>query len=83
MAGFYLRGNALAWTTVVSCSLAMLLFGYDQGVMSGLVASPSFKARIFGTQTPSSSISGCVVAIYEIGAFLGALSVMGFGIFTH
>jgi hypothetical protein len=29
----HLRGNPLAWTTIASCSLAMLLFGYDQGVM--------------------------------------------------
>lgn len=47
--------------------------------MSGLVTSPNFKQRIFGSQTPSSGISGCVVAIYEIGAFVGALSVMIFG----
>ena len=57
----------------------MLLFGYDQGVMSGLIGSESFKAEIFGTQSPSSSISGVVVAIYEIGAFVGAISVMLFG----
>lgn len=57
----------------------MVLFGYDQGVMSGLITAPGFKQEIFGTQTPASGISGCVVAIYEIGAFVGALGVIGFG----
>lgn len=36
--------------------------------------------QIFGTTTPSPSISGVVVAIYEIGAFVGAVSVLAFGI---
>ncbi|RFU25014.1 hypothetical protein B7463_g11324, partial [Scytalidium lignicola] len=69
-----LRGDSLAWTTIASCSAAMLLFGYDQGVMSGLITSDSFKQEIFGTLNPSTSISGLVVAIYEIGAFVGAVS---------
>ena len=79
MAEFILRGGALAWTTVASCGLAMLLFGYDQGVLSGLIASNNFKLQIFGTLSPSPSTSSLVVAIYEIGAFVGAVSVTIFG----
>lgn len=77
-----LQGNALAWTTIMSCSFAMLLFGYDQGVMSGLITAANFKMRIFGTLTPSSSLSGLVVAIYEIGAFVGSISSMFYGRMT-
>ena len=95
---FRLRGAPLSWATVASCSFAMLLFGYDQGVMrcalpflkhcgdssdgtSGLISSRTFDMQIFGTTTPSPSISGVVVAIYEIGAFVGAVSVMAFGMY--
>ncbi|KAH8692362.1 general substrate transporter [Talaromyces proteolyticus] len=57
----------------------MLLFGYDQGVMSGLITSTNFKQEIFHDMSPSASLSGLVVGIYEIGAFLGAISVMVYG----
>ena len=46
---------------------------------SGLIASDNFKMEIFKTANPSSSLSGLVVAIYEIGAFVGSISVMFFG----
>ena len=99
MGFFHLHGDVLAWATIVSCSLAMLLFGYDQGVMryerrfelricllttrpSGLITSDNFKIEIFKTSTPSTSLSGLVVAIYEIGAFVGSISVMTFGMMT-
>ncbi|RFU35503.1 hypothetical protein B7463_g792, partial [Scytalidium lignicola] len=74
-----LTGDSLAWATIASASLAMILYGYDQGVMSGLITADSFKREIFGTLTPKSSISGLVVAIYEIGAFVGSIMVMIYG----
>ncbi len=46
---------------------------------SGLITADRFKMTIFGTLTPSSSISGLVVAIYEIGAFVGSIAVMVYG----
>jgi MFS family permease len=60
----------------------MILFGFDQGVMGGLITAPGFKQEIFGTQNPASGISGCVVAIYDVGAFIGALTVLGFGMWS-
>jgi MFS family permease len=38
--------------------------------------------EIFGTVTPKASISGLVVAIYEIGAFVGSIAVMIYGMFS-
>lgn len=35
--------------------------------------------EIFGTLNPKASISGLVVAIYEIGAFVGSIAVMIYG----
>jgi hypothetical protein len=29
-----LSGDSLAWATIASASMAMILYGYDQGVMS-------------------------------------------------
>lgn len=46
---------------------------------SGLITADNFKMQIFKTLSPSSSISGLVVAIYEIGAFVGSIATMFYG----
>ncbi|KAF2788472.1 putative MFS sugar transporter [Melanomma pulvis-pyrius CBS 109.77] len=76
---FNLTGDALSWATIASASLGMILYGYDQGVMSGLITADNFKMEIFKTVTPKASLSGLVVAIYEIGAFVGSIAVMIYG----
>lgn len=53
-------------------------FGYDQGVMSGLLTGQAFTSQfpeIDTTETGhgSASLQGTVVAIYEIGCFFGSL----------
>ncbi|KAF2158390.1 hypothetical protein M409DRAFT_38271 [Zasmidium cellare ATCC 36951] len=73
---FAVRGEGLAWMTVVSCGWAILLYGYDQGVMSGLISLPQFNEEMLGSPNSSAGIKGLVVAIYGIGAFVGAISAM-------
>jgi hypothetical protein len=38
-----LRGQSLSWAICICTAMAQLLFGYDLGVMGGLVGDPSFK----------------------------------------
>lgn len=47
-------------------SLGVFLFGYDQGVVSGILTNSHFKS-FFGDPTPYEI--GTVVAILQIGAF--------------
>ena len=59
-----------------------LLFGYDQGVMSGLLTGLAFRKTFPEIDTKSggsSSLQGTVVAIYEIGCFFGAIFCLLFG----
>jgi hypothetical protein len=61
------------------------LFGYDQGLMSGIIASRQFNGEF--PQTRSSgpddvhggTIQGTVTAIYEVGCFFGAMFAYFFG----
>ncbi|KAJ5376623.1 hypothetical protein N7509_013509 [Penicillium cosmopolitanum] len=74
----FLTGRELAWAITATAGSGFLLFGYDQGVMSGLLTGDAFVARfpeINTTKTGhgSSALQGTVVAIYEIGCFLGAI----------
>ena len=43
-----------------------LLFGYDQGVMSGIITSPEFN-DLFTATKDNSTMQGFVTAIYELG----------------
>lgn len=38
-----LRGHSLSWAICFCTAMAQLLFGYDLGVMGGLVGDPSFQ----------------------------------------
>lgn len=75
---FYgLRGVWLHRSIGFIAGMGFLLFGYDQGVMGGLLTLENFKS--YFPEMDDSTISGTVVAIYEIGCFLGALTAMWLG----
>ncbi|QUC23976.1 uncharacterized protein UV8b_08217 [Ustilaginoidea virens] len=67
-----LTGKALIYFTSIFVSLGVFLFGYDQGVMSGIITGPYF---IDYFNHPSKAHVGTMVAILEIGAFISSLVV--------
>ncbi|KAK3683768.1 hypothetical protein B0T22DRAFT_530198 [Podospora appendiculata] len=67
-----LTGKPLIYFTSIFVSLGVFLFGYDQGVMSGIITGPYFTDYF---HQPSSAEIGSMVAILEIGAFISSLVV--------
>ncbi|KAF1961384.1 hypothetical protein CC80DRAFT_589762 [Byssothecium circinans] len=67
-----LHGKKLIYFTSVFVSLGVFLFGYDQGVMSGIITGNHFKDDF---NQPTSAELGTMVAILEVGAFISSLSV--------
>ncbi|KAH8820468.1 MFS sugar transporter-like protein [Xylogone sp. PMI_703] len=67
-----LTGRALVYFTSIFVSLGVFLFGYDQGVMSGIITGPYFKDYF---NQPTKAEVGTMVAILEIGAFASSLVV--------
>ncbi|KAL9106344.1 MAG: hypothetical protein Q9227_008613 [Pyrenula ochraceoflavens] len=67
-----LVGKPLLYFTSVFVSLGVFLFGYDQGVMSGIITGPYF--RVYFNQ-PGRAEVGTMVAILEVGAFIASLIV--------
>lgn len=57
--------------------LAILFYGYDQGVMSGVVNNPDFNALMGVNSNPQTSRDsaaiGGIVAIYYAGSLVGGL----------
>ncbi|OBT57532.1 hypothetical protein VE04_02125 [Pseudogymnoascus sp. 24MN13] len=79
-----LTGRPLSWAITATAGCGFLLFGYDQGVMSGLLSGAAFIKQFpeidtTPSGTGSSSLQGTVVAIYEIGCFFGAIFCFMFG----
>ena len=67
----FLRGHLLVAAITSACSSGFLLFGYDQGVMSGIVISHYWLSSM---GMPSTLMIGTITALYDVGAFLGAIS---------
>lgn len=67
-----LTGKSLLYFTTIFVSLGVFLFGYDQGVMSGIITSPYFLDYF---NQPSRAEIGTMVAILEIGALVSSLLV--------
>lgn len=73
-----LKGRALNWAITATAGSGFLLFGYDRGVMSGLLTGDAFTRTFPEIDTTngangSATLQGTVVAIYEIGCFFGAI----------
>ena len=63
------RGTPLIALVLVSSSCGFLLFGYDNGVLSGILVCPWFLE----TFNPDAVLKGTVSAMYNAGAFLGSI----------
>lgn len=71
-------GKPLQRLVTTVATLDFLLFGYDQGVMSGIIAGAPFVSD-FPQVDGDSTWQGFVVSIYAVGCFFGALFILGFG----
>lgn len=67
-----LTGKPLLYFTSVFVSLGVFLFGYDQGVMSGIITGVYFKDYF---NQPTRAELGTMVAILEVGALISSLIV--------
>ncbi|KAJ9143432.1 Sugar transporter [Pleurostoma richardsiae] len=73
-----LRGKPLGFAITAILTFGFVLVGYDQGVMSGVITTSEWL-RTFPQVDGNANLLGFVVAIYDIGCLLGALSCMTFG----
>ncbi|EPQ59314.1 sugar transporter [Gloeophyllum trabeum ATCC 11539] len=81
-----LRGRRLTAALAVVAGTGFTLFGYDQGVMSALLTANQFE-KVFpqtvvpadGSKPEHATLQSFLVAIYEIGCLVGALSNLWIG----
>lgn len=71
-------GSTLQKYITALATTDFLLFGYDQGVMAGIISAPAFVSD-FPEVDGDSTWQGFVTAIYAVGCFIGALFTLVFG----
>lgn len=78
-----LRGRHLRLAITITAVTGFSLFGYDQGLMSGIITGQDFSKEFpvvdpehTGSQHWSSVYQGGITSCYEIGCFFGALFAM-------
>ncbi|KAL1630203.1 hypothetical protein SLS54_001063 [Diplodia seriata] len=70
------RGWKLQLAITAACSMAFILFGYDQGVFSGIVGNEHFLDVV---DHPNDTLLGIIVAVYNLGCFTGCIAAFCFG----
>ncbi|KAI9933641.1 hypothetical protein ASPWEDRAFT_174802 [Aspergillus wentii DTO 134E9] len=73
-----LRGKKLSLTVSTIATMGFLLFGYDQGVMSGIISDKHFN-NVFTATKDNSTMQALVTAVYELGCLVGAVYALIFG----
>ena len=79
---FGLKGKALSYLITSSCVIGFSLFGYDQGLMAGIITAPQFVETfpaVGGESHHATVVQGAVTSCYELGCFFGALAAMYLG----
>ncbi|KAH9457704.1 hypothetical protein Pst134EB_010023 [Puccinia striiformis f. sp. tritici] len=71
------KGKSMTWAVNIVAGIAIMFYGFDQGVMSGVNITPNYQEEmgIFSqpqTEGNAAKIGG-IVAVYYAGAFVGAL----------
>lgn len=77
-----ISGAKLRWAITATATIGFLLFGYDQGVMSGIITGEKFNEEFpdtKGSDTYHSTIQGTVTSVYELGCFAGAMAALMYG----
>ncbi|KAF9637735.1 putative sugar transporter stl1 protein [Lasiodiplodia theobromae] len=73
-----MRGKMLSIVVSIVATTGFLLFGYDQGVMSGIIGAAPFN-DYFEETKGNKTYQGFVTAIYEVGCFFGAVLMLIIG----
>ncbi|KAI9738035.1 MAG: hypothetical protein M1818_005463 [Claussenomyces sp. TS43310] len=70
-----LKGRSLNLAISIVATNGFLLFGYDQGLMSGIITDPVFNAY-FPETRGNSTVQGITTGIYELGCLGGAILIL-------
>ncbi|KAJ6436261.1 sugar transporter [Purpureocillium lavendulum] len=74
---FGLKGGWLTFWVTVACATEMTLFGYDQGVFSGVIVTDDFLVTL--DLVGNTDLISTITAVYTVGSFFGSVAALLFG----
>jgi MFS family permease len=74
---FDFRGKVLVALITLTCSIGFMLFGYDQGVLSGLIGADNQFGTDFNHPDPTTQ--GLIVSVYQLGNVGGSIVIFLIG----
>ena len=74
---FDFSGRTLIALITTACSISFMLFGYDQGVLSGIIGAENQFGKDFGH--PNANTQGLIVSVYQLGNVGGSLAIFFVG----
>jgi hypothetical protein len=75
-----LTGTKLRICIFIASTIGFVLFGYDNGVFSGLIVNPWFLSTF---NDPQPSLLGTVSATYNLGGFVGSIIAFRYAAIKH
>ncbi|KAJ7137406.1 general substrate transporter [Mycena crocata] len=69
-----LSPKVYTWLCGLFASLGSIIFGYDLGVIAGVLPAPDF-IRVMGPRYENTSLQGLIVSIFVLGCFFGMIPV--------
>jgi hypothetical protein len=70
---FDYSGKVLVALITLACSIGFMLFGYDQGVLSGLIGAENQFGQDFNNPDPTTQ--GLIVSVYQLGNVGGSIVI--------
>ncbi|PLW58331.1 hypothetical protein PCANC_00559 [Puccinia coronata f. sp. avenae] len=71
------KGQSMVWAVNIVAGIAIMFYGFDQGVMSGVNNTLNYQHEMGIFSQPQSEADaakiGGIVAVYYVGTFIGAL----------
>ncbi|KAJ7097090.1 hypothetical protein B0H15DRAFT_31565 [Mycena belliarum] len=69
-----LSPKVYTWLCGLFASLGSIIFGYDLGVIAGVLPASDFQ-RVMGSRFNNSNLQGLIVSIFVLGCFFGMIPV--------
>lgn len=73
----FISGRLLVILITFTCSTSFMLFGYDQGVLSGIIGADNQFGEDF--DHPDANTQGLIVSVYQLGNVAGSIGVFFLG----